>query len=72
MRAFQWYFFTFSTALVIEKIVFEKVSPIPTKYYIKRLLGTTGPAAGFKTLESQLSHFKFQTDATRATGIHRS
>ena len=34
-RAFQCYFFSFRTALVIEKIEFEVFSHIPTGYYIR-------------------------------------
>ena len=41
----------FGTALVIEKIKFEIFNHIPTWYYRKRLLATTGPAAGIQILE---------------------
>jgi len=44
-------FFSFGSALVIEKIKFEISSHIPTWYYIKRLLATTGPAVGIQILE---------------------
>jgi hypothetical protein len=36
-------FFPFSTTLAIEKIGFEKFPHIPTGYYIRWLLATTGP-----------------------------
>ena len=47
-QGFAVLFFSFGTALVIEKIKFEIFSHIPTWYYIKRLLATTGPAAGIQ------------------------
>ena len=50
-QGFSALFFSFGTALVIEKIRFEIFSHIPTWYYIKRLLAMTGPAVGIQILE---------------------
>ena len=50
-QGFSVLFFSFGTALVIEKIKFEIFGHIPTWYYIKRLLATTGPAVGIQILE---------------------
>ena len=43
-------FFSFGTALVIEKIGFENFTQIPTCHYIRRLLATTGLPAGIQIL----------------------
>ena len=56
----------------LRKLNLKTFPHIPTGYYIRRLLATTGYWLGFKSLESQLPKFKFQTDATRATGNPRS
>jgi hypothetical protein len=50
-KGFSVLFFSFSTALVIEKIEFEISSHIPTCDYINRLLATTGPSVGIQILK---------------------
>jgi hypothetical protein len=50
-QGFSVLFFSFSTALVIDKIELGISSDIPTCDYIKRLLATTGPPVGIQILE---------------------
>ena len=72
-QGFSFLFFPPSALLwPLRKLDLKNFRHIPTGYYIRGLLATTGYWLGFKSLKSQLPKFKFQTDATRATGIRRS